>query len=76
MSEAIYRQVAEKHFPDYVFLIGLDEATAAAALNKKGNELHVAIRDGVKQATIKNIQYNRVNVVVVAGKIIGVHDIQ
>ncbi len=77
MAQAkLYLRLTEENFPDYVFLIGMDEATAATELNKRGKTLHVAKRDDVDQhIKYKNINCNRVNVVVVAGKIIGVDDI-
>jgi hypothetical protein len=71
----LYRRVTEQHFPDYLFLVGLSETAAAATLKEKGKRLHVAKRDGQDQMTTKEIDPNRINVVVVTGKIIGVDSI-
>lgn len=77
-KKKLWRKVAEDHFPDYLYLFGLSEATAATVLKEKGMYFEVVKRDGkdgLEGYGNKMIDKKRVLVYVEDGKIVGIHDV-
>lgn len=70
-----WRKIAEQHYADYVFILGMSVEQAKQSLKEKGKRFHIVKKDGIDQYGEMDLDDDRINVVVESDTIIGIDSI-